>query len=38
MLNISKNTVDRHRQNILEKLSVANTYEAIAAAEAMSLL
>lgn len=38
MLNISKNTVDRHRQNILDKLSVANSFEAINAADAMNLL
>ncbi len=38
ILKISKNTVDRHRQNILEKLSVANSFEAINAAESMSLL
>lgn len=37
-LNISINTVNRHRQNILEKLSVANSFEAIAAAESMGLL
>lgn len=35
---ISKNTVDRHRQNILQKLSVSNSFEAITAAESMGLL
>lgn len=35
---ISKNTVDRHRQNILQKLSVSNSFEAITAAETMGLL
>lgn len=34
---ISKNTVDRHRQNILQKLSVSNSFEAITAAESMGL-
>ena len=38
VLNISINTVNRHRQNILEKLSVANSFEAITAAESMKLL
>lgn len=37
-LGISINTVNRHRQNILEKLSVANSFEAISAAESMRLL
>ena len=35
---ISINTVNRHRQNIIEKLSVANSIEAITAAESMRLL
>lgn len=38
MLGISVNTVNRHRQNILEKLSVANSVEAVAAATMMKLL
>lgn len=38
ILGISINTVNRHRQNILEKLSVANSIEAITAAESMRLL
>lgn len=38
ILGISVNTVNRHRQNILEKLSVVNSYEAITAARAMGLL
>lgn len=37
-LGISTYTVSRHRQNILSKLSVGNSIEAIAAATAMSLL
>lgn len=37
-LHISIHTVNRHRQNILEKLSVANSAEAIMAATAMKLL
>ena len=37
-LQISINTVNRHRQNILAKLSVANSVEAIVAAESMRLL
>lgn len=37
-LNISIHTVNRHRQNILEKLSVGNSHEAITAASAMRLL
>ena len=37
-LRISINTVNRHRQNILAKLSVANSVEAIVAAESMRLL
>lgn len=38
MLGISIFTVNRHRQNILEKLSVGNSVEAIAAASSMGLL
>lgn len=38
MLGISINTVNRHRQNILEKLSVGNSVEAVMAADAMKLL
>ena len=38
ILEISINTVNRHRQNILEKLSVGNSVEAITAATAMRLL
>lgn len=37
-LYISVNTVNRHRQNILVKLSVSNSIEACRAAEAMKLL
>ncbi len=37
-LEISIHTVNRHRQNILEKLSVNNSIEAITAAESMRLL
>lgn len=37
ILDISINTVNRHRQNILEKLSVANSIEAITAVESMNL-
>lgn len=37
-LYISVNTVNRHRQNILEKLSVGNSMEACRAAELMKLL
>lgn len=37
-LHISVHTVSRHRQNILEKLSVGNSYEAVSAAEKMNLL
>lgn len=37
-LYISVNTVSRHRQNILEKLSVGNSIEACRAAELMKLL
>lgn len=38
VLGISINTVNRHRQNILEKLSVGNSLEAVMAASAMKLL
>ncbi len=38
ILGISQNTVNRHRQNILEKLSVGNSVEAVMAASAMKLL
>lgn len=38
ILNISIHTVNRHRQNILEKLSVGNSVEAIMAAKAMKLI
>lgn len=38
ILQISPNTVNRHRQNILEKLSVDNSIEAVNAAIAMQLL
>lgn len=38
MLGISIHTVNRHRQNILEKLSVGNSVEAIMAATSMGLL
>lgn len=38
MLEISIHTVNRHRQNILEKLSVGNSVEAVAAAESMKLI
>lgn len=38
ILGISVNTVNRHRQNIIEKLSVGNSIEAITAAKAMKLL
>lgn len=37
-LNISMNTVNRHRQNILEKLKVNNSIEALRTAEALDLL
>ena len=37
-LGISVNTVNRHRQNIISKLSVGNSVEAITAAKAMRLL
>lgn len=37
-LNISVYTVNRHRQNILEKLSVDNSMEAVIAARAMGLM
>ncbi len=38
ILGISIHTVSRHRQNILEKLSVGNSVEAITAATAMNLM
>ncbi|MDU1891447.1 MAG: helix-turn-helix transcriptional regulator [Dysgonomonas sp.] len=37
-LSISKNTVDRHRQNILEKLRVKNSIEACRVAKLMDLV
>lgn len=37
-LNISIHTVNRHRQNIIQKLSVGNSQEAIRTAEMMKLL
>jgi len=37
-LYISINTVNRHRQNILEKLNVSNSIEAVRTAEALNLL
>lgn len=37
-LEISVHTVNRHRQNIIEKLSVGNSIEAVTAASAMKLL
>jgi DNA-binding CsgD family transcriptional regulator len=37
-LNISINTVNRHRQNILEKLKVNNSIEAVRTADALNLL
>ncbi|OMQ08265.1 LuxR C-terminal-related transcriptional regulator [[Flexibacter] sp. ATCC 35103] len=37
-LNISINTVNRHRQNILEKLNVNNSIEAVRTADALNLL
>lgn len=37
-LSISKNTVDRHRQNIMEKLRVGNSVEAIKVARELVLL
>lgn len=37
-LSISKNTVDRHRQNILEKLRVKNSIEAYRVAKLMGLM
>ncbi len=38
ILGISVHTVNRHRQNILEKLSVGNSLEAVMAASAMKLM
>lgn len=37
-LNISKNTVDRHRQNIMEKLNVSNSFEALKIARSLNLI
>lgn len=37
-LHISLHTVNRHRQNIISKLSVANSIEAVMAAQSMNLL
>lgn len=37
-INISKNTVDRHRQNILEKLNVSNSFEALKTARSLHLI
>ena len=37
-LNISINTVNRHRQNILEKLNVGNSIDAMRTAKALRLL
>lgn len=37
-LNVSKNTIDRHRQNIMEKLRVGSSIEAIRIAKELSLL
>ncbi|WP_316803148.1 helix-turn-helix transcriptional regulator [Pedobacter nototheniae] len=38
LLSISVNTVNRHRQNILEKLRVSNSFEACRIAERMDLI
>jgi DNA-binding CsgD family transcriptional regulator len=38
ILGISIHTVNRHRQNILERLSVGNSVEALTAAISMRLL
>lgn len=38
ILEISQNTVNRHRQNILRKIGVNNSFEAIKIADAMDLL
>ena len=38
LLKISVHTVSRHRQNIIEKLCVSNTFEAITAARDMLLI
>lgn len=38
ILEISQNTVNRHRQNILKKIGVNNSFEAIKIADAMDLL
>ena len=37
-LQISQNTVNRHRQNILQKIGVNNSFEAVRIAKAMDLL
>ena len=37
-LNISINTLNRHRQNILEKLNVANSFEAVRTAQGLHLI
>ncbi|MEG0808162.1 MAG: LuxR C-terminal-related transcriptional regulator [Alistipes sp.] len=37
-LNISKNTVDRHRQNMMDKLRVGNSMEAIRVARELGLM
>ena len=37
-MGISKNTVDRHRQNIIEKLQVSNTTEACFKAKKLGLI
>ncbi|MEG0039311.1 MAG: LuxR C-terminal-related transcriptional regulator, partial [Bacteroides sp.] len=37
-LAISKNTVDRHRQNIMEKLRVGNSMEAIKVAHELNII
>ena len=38
LLNISKNTVNRHRQNIMEKLRVNHSIEAIKIAKSLKLI
>lgn len=37
-LKISKNTIDRHRQNIMEKLNVCNSFEALKIARSLHLI
>lgn len=37
-LSISKNTIDRHRQNIMEKLRVNNSIEALKVAKALKII